>query len=129
MRSDSLPAQSQIEPDACPETAREIGVRFERASGARSDGESRPSPSGACAHAARRAMICVESVWPWDAGWRQLSVGSGVSVTVWEGITISARWASRRNECVSAKWLPCLAAMVFFARIVLTTIRLHSNNL
>ena len=48
MRSDSLPAQSQIEPDACPETAREIGVRFERASGARSDGESRPSPSGAC---------------------------------------------------------------------------------
>ena len=46
MRSDSLPVQSQIEPDACPETAREIGVRFERASGARSDGESRPSPSG-----------------------------------------------------------------------------------
>ena len=77
MRSDSLPAQSQIEPDACPETAREIGVRFERASGARSDGESRPSPSGACAHAARRAMICVESSWRWDARWRQLSVGSG----------------------------------------------------
>jgi hypothetical protein len=29
-----------------------------------------------------------------------------LSVTVWEGITISARWASGRNECVSAKWFP-----------------------
>ena len=41
------------------------------------------------------------------------AAGPQMSVTVCEGITISARWASRRNECVSAKWLPCLAAMVF----------------
>jgi hypothetical protein len=27
----------------------------------------------------------------------------GLSVTVWVGITLSARWAPGRNECVSAK--------------------------
>ena len=49
-----------------------------------------------------------------EANRRNARKSTGLSVTVWESITFTARWASGRNERVSAKWLPPLAESRFF---------------